>query len=77
MQSTTDASAPDPSHANGHASAVRLLLDAGADPAAAECDGCPYLHWAVRGGHAATVRAILAFRDDAGVMSGRGLPTAL
>ena len=44
---------------NGHVSAVRALLDAGANPAAKTDAGSTPLHLAARGGHLATAEALL------------------
>lgn len=50
----------------GHADAVRLLLDHGADPDAREAGDNTYpLHWAASKGHLDTVRALLDAGGDA------------
>lgn len=44
---------------SGRVGAARLLLAAGADPNAADCDGWTPLAFAARGGHLATVKELL------------------
>ncbi|KAF5860607.1 hypothetical protein ETB97_001311 [Aspergillus alliaceus] len=48
----------------GHLSAVRLLLDRGADPNAIDGEGSTVLHTAVRAGHHTIVRELLRYNAD-------------
>ncbi|XHF98105.1 hypothetical protein AWENTII_001676 [Aspergillus wentii] len=56
----------------GHLSAVRLLLDRGADPNALDGEGSSVLHTAVRCGHYTIVRELLRHHANPGAVDAAG-----
>lgn len=56
----------------GHISAVRLLLDRGADPNAVDGTGSTALHAAVRGGHHTMVRDLLRYSANTSMVDAAG-----
>lgn len=58
--------------ARGHVSAVRILLQEGADPNAVDSEGSSALHTAVRSGHNTIVRELLRFRASPAIVDSIG-----
>ncbi|KAF7631425.1 ankyrin repeat containing protein [Aspergillus flavus] len=56
----------------GHLTAVRLLLDGGADPNAIDGEGSTVLHTAVRSGHHIIVRELLRYGADPSAVDAAG-----
>ena len=56
----------------GHLTAVRLLLDGGADPNAIDGEGSTVLHTAVRSGHHIIVRELLRHDADPSAVDAAG-----